>query len=261
MSVEMLPVRGQKMETDGRTIEIDRGQDTDFPPWSLWMISLFVLSYTPICSVLGTIVGHLVGLVTRFINDLFSIVVDLYYVIFIAAMLGSIIPFLLFIFIAHVLLNKNGYTWQTVWISYDLNLKNFFVSCIIGIVLALVAFSIVIKFFSKQNIIIDLGIGYWGNLIFSLANYIFIAVVFEEIFCRGIFYQALRKKFSIIISVLISALFFTVNHLFYNSNIVNLAIIFVFGIVVSILLEKTKSLHCCLILHFTYNTTLSYLWI
>jgi uncharacterized protein len=260
MSIEISPLREQEMKVDDQAIEIDRSEDTDFPPWSLWAISLWIIAYSPIASVLGTPIGQGVGLIARSLNDLFFVMIELNYIIFIAAILGSTLPFALFLLFAHFLLLKGGYSWENVWVSYDLDFVNMIVSLIIGTGLGFLIFSIINSFLFKPNVLVDLGIGYKSNLIFSILNYVFIAAVFEEIFFRGIFFQALKKYLSIQMSVLMSALFFSLNHMFY-SNGFDLLIIFIFGIIAAVLFQRTKSLYCNLILHLSYNATLLYMWL
>ena len=248
------------MKTEESTYKIPRNQ-LSFPSWSLWIIVIGIIIYNPIALILGSYVGHGVGIIARYLNTYLTIRLDLYYVIFIAAILGSILPVVLFLLVAQLLLSKSGYSWKNVWLSYDLNFINFIKSFLVGISLSLFAFGVISTFSSKPNIIVDLGIGYWSNIIFSIINYVLVAVIFEEIFYRGIFYQALKKRFSISISVLISAFFFTVSHVYYNSNIINLLIIFIFGISAAVIFERTQSLNGSLVLHFTYNATLSYMWL
>lgn len=83
----------------------------------------------------------------------------------------------------------------------------------------------------------------------ALVNVVIISPIFEELFVRGVLYNALKSKLNIIISLFLSSLIFAVAHL---SPIV----IFhglVTGIILTVVYEKMKNIWYPIFLHMTIN--------
>lgn len=98
----------------------------------------------------------------------------------------------------------------------------------------------------------------WANKILSntvinpIAGFIslcIIAPIFEEIICRGIILEQLRKKCNVLKAVIISALCFTVIHL----NIEQGVNAFLIGLILGWLYIKTESILPGVLLHFLNN--------
>lgn len=79
------------------------------------------------------------------------------------------------------------------------------------------------------------------------------APILEELLCRGLIYETLRKRWSIAISIAISALFFGVLHADWNTSIVAM----VAGAIFSVLYERTSSIFVTIIVH-SINNAMAY---
>jgi membrane protease YdiL (CAAX protease family) len=93
--------------------------------------------------------------------------------------------------------------------------------------------------------------GYWGMLLGSLvfsAIFLFSGVL-EEVLFRGIYYNALRRKFNPLIGVLISSTIFMFAHREVSF------VIFIYGCLFAYLYEKSGSLIPPTILHIAINVT------
>lgn len=93
-----------------------------------------------------------------------------------------------------------------------------------------------------------------SNKLLYVAYFILIKSAIEEVFFRGIIFQALREKFGDFISVISVSLGFSLFH-FYNPSIDILAFINIFlaGILLSVLYITTESLWLPLSFHFFWN--------
>lgn len=85
---------------------------------------------------------------------------------------------------------------------------------------------------------------------FGILFIVFLAPVFEEIFYRGFFYSALRKKYSAKWAILISGIAFGLLH----GYIFNLLNILVLGFVTAYLYEKRRTLTSPCALHIFWNS-------
>lgn len=77
-----------------------------------------------------------------------------------------------------------------------------------------------------------------------------LAPVVEEIFIRGWVLNSLRKKYGVILALLLSTLFFAVLHF----NFVQTLSAAIAGFILGLLYIKTGSLFCCILAHSLYNT-------
>lgn len=78
----------------------------------------------------------------------------------------------------------------------------------------------------------------------------FIAPVSEEILDRGFIYSTFRKKYSIILSAILSSLIFAAMHI----HPVAMPFAFVFGLVAVLVYEKTGTLAAPMMMHIIVNT-------
>ncbi|MDA1139184.1 MAG: type II CAAX endopeptidase family protein [Planctomycetota bacterium] len=77
-----------------------------------------------------------------------------------------------------------------------------------------------------------------------------LAPVWEEIFFRGLLYPAIRKWCSLPVSIVFSAISFSMLH----GNLSHLMPIFALGILLAYLYEKTQSIWSCIAAHMVFNT-------
>lgn len=85
---------------------------------------------------------------------------------------------------------------------------------------------------------------------FGMVFIVFLAPIFEEIFYRGFFYSALRKKYSVKWAIVISGITFGLLH----GYIFNLLNILILGFVTAYLYEKRRTLTSPCALHIFWNS-------
>jgi membrane protease YdiL (CAAX protease family) len=79
------------------------------------------------------------------------------------------------------------------------------------------------------------------------------APVFEELLCRGVLFETLRKRWGVVISILVSSLFFGLMHFDWATAIVAI----VAGVIFGILYVRTSSLFTTIIIH-SINNAMAY---
>lgn len=90
---------------------------------------------------------------------------------------------------------------------------------------------------------------YNGSLNFILLNVGIIGPILEEVVFRGAIFAALRARFSFSIATLVSSLLFGAAHL----NLTIGAVTFMMGIVMCCIMERTRNILYCIILHALNN--------
>lgn len=88
-------------------------------------------------------------------------------------------------------------------------------------------------------------IQYSVPMVFGLLNYGFIKPVEEELVFRGLVYGRMRKYFSAVVAIPVSALLFGA----YHGNLVQLVYAFIMGCFLAYVFEKYKSLKASLLVH------------
>jgi membrane protease YdiL (CAAX protease family) len=77
----------------------------------------------------------------------------------------------------------------------------------------------------------------------------------EEVFFRGLLYQALRQRAPAETAALISAILFTALHVHYLADLMRMVSVFLIGIVAAFFFERTHSLSTCIAFHLSANAT------
>ena len=88
-----------------------------------------------------------------------------------------------------------------------------------------------------------------GGIFLRILTVVIIAPVVEEIVFRGLVLTRLRKAMGSCLAIIISSLLFAIMH----GQILWIAYTFVFGIVLAIVAERTKSTGCTILLHISFN--------
>ncbi|OFW60260.1 MAG: hypothetical protein A2W01_09015, partial [Candidatus Solincola sediminis] len=86
-------------------------------------------------------------------------------------------------------------------------------------------------------------------LFLALLGVVVLAPVFEEVFFRGLFYSALRRRLGVALGVLVSAIVFGVLH-FEPLSMLSLIMV---GAILAFLYERTDSLFAPMLAHALYN--------
>lgn len=90
----------------------------------------------------------------------------------------------------------------------------------------------------------DPGRGWWA--FFAV---VVVAPLFEEWICRGVIFGALRLRYGVVVSIVLSALIFGLMHV----QPVPVLNAFVLGLVLAFIYHKTKTLWSSILLHALYN--------
>lgn len=91
---------------------------------------------------------------------------------------------------------------------------------------------------------------HWSNYVGVFLAAAVIAPIVEEVVFRGFFYRLLRKRLPTWAAVPISAAVFAVGH----GIPVLIPVLFYLGVVFALVVERTRSLHCSIILHSLQNS-------
>ncbi|WP_077399142.1 CPBP family intramembrane glutamic endopeptidase [Cellulophaga omnivescoria] len=85
--------------------------------------------------------------------------------------------------------------------------------------------------------------------IYVILSAVIIAPLFEELIFRGFIFKYLKKKYSFLLSAIISSVFFSVIHL----NPTRMLSVFVFGIICCFLYDRTKNIFFPILFHIVFN--------
>ena len=140
---------------------------------------------------------------------------------------------------------------------YKINFKKWFLFVIggwISILLFGIAYSFIMKFFGiemEEQMVAQELQKYkdTGTIIFLIIVIGFLMPIIEELIFRGVLYQALRSKLSVIFSILISSVIFAAMH----GEIKFFIPLLVTGIVCAYSFEKTKSIYAPIGIHIMNN--------
>ena len=241
------------MEMKNKEFNVEKKRD--FPPWPIstlltWLIGALIFSI---------ILAKPLVYAVSYMNTKYSLDLDLGEQFFYTIMLlyiihtGFICAFIIF------QLRRTSYSLGDVWLSFNFKPKHIAISLLLGtilLVLQLLVHKTLTGLFMElptYDMHLDWRIALGIELMVMACMISFV----EEILFRGILYQALHKQFSTVKAIILSAFIFMLYHvdhiLTYNFPL--LAQFFLFGIVASILFERTRSLNVCICFHFSYNAT------
>ena len=174
-------------------------------------------------------------------------------IFFYSAILSNIIVFICLLIFSKI---RQASIWHLLGFQ-RVNFKKWFLyvlGCWIIVVLLTTLYSLILKLFGieleQQKLILEI-IKYgdvYSKISFLLIGGIIIPF-FEEIIFRGVVFQALKTKFSVMISIIVSALIFSLAHLDI-SYIIPIALM---GALCAYSFEKTKSIYTPLGIHILNN--------
>lgn len=102
----------------------------------------------------------------------------------------------------------------------------------------------------QHDIIAEVAHQHWFNYVAVFLVVAVIGPIVEEVLFRGFLYRLLRKRLPIWAAVLISAAVFSVGH----GIPVLIPVLFYLGVVFALVVERTRSLYCSIILHVVQNS-------
>ena len=126
---------------------------------------------------------------------------------------------------------------------FYIGLLSFSLTVILGIVVA-----ILMQIFPSYNEVaktISSGTG----TIYSLVSVVILIPICEEIIFRGVIFGYLKKRYNLVVSLIIQALAFA----FIHGNIVQGIYTFILGLVLGIIYIYTNSLYGSMLMHIIYN--------
>lgn len=223
-----------------------------FPPWSVetlvaWAVAYIALAYP---------IGYLYGWIIAHINVYSHLRIDVFIELLlrgstaIAVHASAGLLFILFFS------NRAGFSLRNIWGTYSVNPVNFGIALLMGSSLV-VASSTVFTSVREQIIappVNPLHVD-WRLLFATETVGLAIGSIAEEVFFRGLFYQAVRLKNTVFRAAIFSAFIFAGSHIYHFTNAPQLISDFLVGIFTAFLFERTHSLTPCVVLHFAANTT------
>ncbi|MCI5677433.1 MAG: type II CAAX endopeptidase family protein [Candidatus Faecisoma sp.] len=169
-----------------------------------------------------------------FYNDLntFNIFLNKYYIFLVLAVGLTFIP----------LLKKN-------YLNKDdkINKKDIFLSIILGTTLSII-YNFIIYNLNEVYSFTNLYSGS-TNILIAIISTGIIGPIIEEYMIRGIMYNELKQKYSIMKSIIITTIIFSLLHF----NLVQMIYALVLGFILIYMYEKTNNIKAPLILHMTSN--------
>ena len=233
----------------------------DFPPWSVKRILFFgVIGLQIFSFFLSFLVGFIVGFVLSWVNVKFSLNLSNEAIVLIttlpsvAVSCAAVIAFIAF------RLQKVSFSLRHVWMSHRMNVKEIGISLLVGFLMAVVLGGVYravigeVPTYPMSSTQSD----WWLAFFVDLMTLALMNPFMEEIVFRGLLYQSLRKRFSSFGAALSSALFFAIFHIdaITNLSILSLGFVFLLGIALAAMFERTRCLGNCISLHVSYNATM-----
>lgn len=146
------------------------------------------------------------------------------------------------------------------------NILNILLSGLLGGALSCIFISVVLfTTISNALMSMDIYIATHGLLTiikrFGMSNF-FLVPMIEELFFRGLLYSALRRKKSMIFSMIISSLLFTLyhSHIIATLSIVDILGVFIPSMIFAFIYEKNNNILIPFIAHASYNIYLKYVY-
>lgn len=170
-------------------------------------------------------------------------------------LITTIISNLLFVLVSILICRIKKVKVKEEWKIVKLGIKSYFIPCIIAFTYSM-SFSL-ITYDAVGNALSPMHIGaehygVWGIPMLILTILIS-APIAEEIMCRGIMMNTLKKSFSTKTAIIVSSLIFGIMHILTGSSILALGAI-IMGLILAIIYEKTDSLYVAIVAHAVANS-------
>ena len=156
----------------------------------------------------------------------------------------TVISILLFMYLNKYEIEKTKKVYTTEKLKSTLIL---FIIANIVIYLVSISSKYLLHEFNEQNIVQYFKHNKITEL--EVLNIIVVVPIFEEIVFRGLFYKLLRSYFSIVPSMLISSIIFSIVH----ENILVLIVLFSLGLILCYSYERNKSIIYPIVIHSLFN--------
>ena len=231
----------------GDDLESDDAQQLQLP-WSIKRVILWMMLYV----VITTVVSGLFGLMIVHFNHINGWGLTGHDMIHITQ--TTLLPVAILAFLAFLLwqCKKVDLSIRTIWgaIYHATQVQYIIFALVFSAIISLLEVGIIVNYSNPPS-------KYSSDVIFC-HNLIFRGILGpfqEELYFRGILYRILRKRNDIVISTLISALIFSVCHV-WGAGLTGLFFIFFSGVVTAFLVERTNSLTASFVYHAIGNLVL-----
>lgn len=207
-----------------------------------FLIALFIV-YVLINFAVGTAIG-LAYIVTNGIGSTNSIAIDNFINnnVYIISLIADII-FVISLFIKRGSIKECRFKNISKRDYLYIALLSFGLAVTLGILVALL-----MQIFPSYNKVAE-TISSSTDSIFSLVSIIILIPICEEIVFRGVIFGYLKKRYNLVVSLIIQALAFA----FMHGNIVQGIYTFILGLVLGIIYIYTNSLYGSMLMHIIYN--------
>ena len=229
------------MEREMNDSEFHTWVKPDFPPWSvktlvLWMVGFLIFS---------VVAGGIFGTVFGFIIFWFKLGMNFGEQVLIVRLIGqAIVSGIMFIFIISRLRNA-FFTLKDTWLSNEISPVYISTTFILG-VLVMSLSALFVKAINGEVApppmhLIRFNIGL--VILIEILVYAFIVGLVEEVFFRGLIYQALRRKYSVIKTILLSTIIFGLYHVELILFPLNIFSVTVFGVLAGAIYQNRITVH------------------
>lgn len=235
----------------------DRGSEVwerqDFPPWSIKVLLLWLVGFLVLSGVVAIFFAYGVS----YLNIYYELHLnpgEHYFSITMPSHIAYKGLIFLFIFLQ---LKKTSFSLENIWISYELHMRHVVIGLLVGTLLMSLQLLIHKANTGQATLppLYPIRFDWHIALGTELLAFVIMAGLVEEILFRGVIYQALRKRFSLAISLLLSTTIFALFHIDLILNPYAITYVIFFGVIAAFLFEQTRSLNICISFHIAGNAT------
>ena len=223
-----------------------------FPPWSIETLVAWAVFYVAIAYP----VGYCYGWMIAHANSHFKMGMEALVVCLIRGNTAVALHSFAGLSFVYFFLKREGFSVSSIWGSFSVKPIYLGMALFVGAAVVVVSSSLFTSI-SKQITappvhppLID-----WRLLFATETASLAVGSITEELFFRGLLYQAIRHKTTPFSAIIYSALIFAGSHTYHLENTPQLASDLSIGILTASLFERTHSLTPCVALHFVANTT------
>ncbi len=225
----------------------------DFPPWSIKVLLLWLVGFLALSGVVAIFFAYGVSYLNIY-YELYLNPGEHYFSITMPSHIAYKGLIFLFIFLQ---LKKTSFSLENIWISYELHMRHVVLGLLVGTLLMSLHL-LIHRAITGQMVPppqYPMRFVWYITLSIELVSVDIIAGIVEEILFRGIIYQALRKYYSLAISLLLSTTIFALFHIDLILNPYAITYVIFFGVIAAFLFEQTRSLNICISFHIAGNAT------
>jgi membrane protease YdiL (CAAX protease family) len=218
--------------------------------------TLLVFVFFPVLTYLGFFGTDITGQIPNFTESF-----QVFFEIFTLVLQGVLVIFLLIIFpfLWYNIVNK--YSWKKMLSAIKLRTDNLDMAFLWGLITAIVAFGVVIAI-GMVLTVAGVDVENASNIrdleaLFSIPSMLILITlqpIAEEFFFRGFLLDKISKTAGVIPAIILSSALFGIAHLSYG-NIYPAVLTGCIGVILAVLVVRTKNLTAAVIAHILFNLT------